>query len=248
MLFALMPICLPRILYLIDEWLERCKIDLKSRGASLEIHIKQTLSRTLSRKLYQFHICPISNLQAGPNDREEIDLIINFKNVVLVAEIKCIKYPMEARDYHNATKRLKEGAVQIQRKAQFLMVNKNLLNKWVGDIDDKEIISVVITNYPLFSGQNLEGIPIIDFLIMDAYADAGRITDMKANFATGVFDTQTKTEEVFYTSEDEFGANLKRHFEFPLAVERLRNQYTIKKTPIVSNENFRLYAETAIFD
>ncbi|MES2107571.1 MAG: hypothetical protein V4577_02410 [Bacteroidota bacterium] len=247
LLFALLPICSPRILYIVDEWLERGGYDIALRGKALETHIKETLSRTLKQRGFNFHICPVADLRVNTQLHQEIDLLVNLKDVVIVAEVKCIKYPMEARDTHNARKRLKEGAVQIIKKTQFLKDHAGALEKWTGDIAGKELIPLVITNYPLFSGEAFDGIPVIDFLLLDAYVVSGGLTDMKVNIRTGHFDDKPTNETLFYHNETDFGANLKKYMTKPPAIELLKSSFEIQQIKITTDPEFYLVAETAIY-
>jgi hypothetical protein len=86
---------------------------------------------------------------------EEIDLIINLHDIVSIGELKCIRYPMELRNYFYNRKRLINGCNQIIRKSAYMQNNAEEFKKDIGDIAEKKIIPIVITNYPIFVGTHI---------------------------------------------------------------------------------------------
>ena len=46
--------------------------------------------------------------------------MLNLKSVVVLAEVKCIKYAMECRDTYNNMKIVRKASEQIKRKADYL--------------------------------------------------------------------------------------------------------------------------------
>lgn len=75
-----------------------------------------------------------------------------MKSICVIAEVKCIKYTLTPRDEYNALNRLREGAIQANRKADFIKNNAKMFFNEIGDISNKPIIKMVITNFPSFSG------------------------------------------------------------------------------------------------
>lgn len=80
----------------IDQMMLRGGVDLDNRGKLFERYLYQQL--TEKRTSY-----PIKCLKAGVygenGDNEEIDVVIGMKNVVLVADAKCIHYSVEPINY-----------------------------------------------------------------------------------------------------------------------------------------------------
>lgn len=147
-IFNLMPLVAPNMLALIEHWLEVGGYQLENRGIIFERYLKRVF-RERSMESYE---CKIPAKQkyciAETNKEEEIDLILCLKKVVLIAEVKCISYPMEPRDYHNAMTIILHGVSQAKRKARFIEVNKFAFVSDLGDTSNKAFISV---NMP---GQN----------------------------------------------------------------------------------------------
>src|SRR5690606_24743519 len=87
----------PITLVLADKWLEDGGFNLDERGAFFEKHIIETLKYELSEKSYYHKIPNISEFRVSETEFEELDLIINLKSVCVIAEVKCIKFAMDAR-------------------------------------------------------------------------------------------------------------------------------------------------------
>lgn len=103
---------------------------------------------------------PASKYGSSGNE-EEIDVLISMKNVVLLADAKCIHYSIEPFNYSEAWQRLKEGCEQVIRKVEFVKNNPQYFSR-LGDFSSKTFIPFVITNYPTFSGFSHKGVYVID--------------------------------------------------------------------------------------
>ena len=88
-----------------------------------------TTTDSLKKKKATFQIIPSNKIISNNKKFEEIDLLLILKDVVIVAEIKCIKFPIEPRDKHNSIRRLTEGVKQVKRKVNFLTLNKTNLER-----------------------------------------------------------------------------------------------------------------------
>lgn len=247
--FPIISVIHPITLVLTDRWLEDGGFNLDVRGNYLESYIKRTLKEELHIKNYFFKIPEESIFKIPNGNFEEIDLIVNLRYVCIIAEVKCIKFPMEARDDHNALSRLKEGAKQIKRKSKFILQHKDQFEKIIGTIEGKEIINLVITNYPTFTGYKLEDIPVVDFFLLDAYINSGKIVNKKKTTLNDkLIKDETVSEIIFYNNEKEFCLNLHNHMTQPPAIETLKDLFQIKMNKIsLSNMNYEIYVESADF-
>lgn len=229
---VMLPLLSPNSLRILDYWLEKGGFDLDSRGVLFEKHIKDILLNTLNRKGFKVNI-PIQNVFRNKKDEfEEIDLILELKNITLIAEVKCIKYPFDPRDYFNMHQRLSEGAEQVNRKTEFLKNNiKDFENE---TFLSKPLVKLVITNYPLFSGYIIEGVPITDFSLIENYfingaLGKGRIKITKKGMEV---DDSFQSEIKYYHNENEFSDNLENFFMNPIPItEKLKDIY-IEETQI----------------
>lgn len=224
----MLPLLAPNTLRIIDHWLEQGGFDLDSRGILFEQFIKEDLRTTLLRKKYEFNI-PDQNIFRNQNDDfEEIDLIIELKNITILAELKCIKFPFDPRDYHNMHKRLTEAAKQIKRKTDFIKQNIIALS----DINyfSKPMVSLVITNYPIFSGIIIDNIPVTDFSLIENYFITGSLT--KGISMNGGDNKKLLQELKYYTNEDEFCDNLEMFFKNPIPISDKIQDIIIEDTLI----------------
>jgi len=229
---VILPLISPNTLRMLDYWLEKGGFDLDSRGSLFENHIKNVLSFEFKRKGYEFNI-PIENIFRNNNDEfEEIDLIVELKKITLIAEVKCIKCPFDPRDYYNMYSRLSEGAEQINRKAKFLNDNIDYLKN--NSFLSKPIVKLVVTNYPIFSGSEIDGVSITDFSLLENYFingkfGKGRMVGTKKGMK---IDDTFHSEIKYYQNEDELSDNLENFFKNPVPItEKLKDVY-IEKTQI----------------
>ncbi|WPP40842.1 hypothetical protein SK066_20035 [Paenibacillus hunanensis] len=220
--FALPALLHPNYLQLIDAWLESARFSLDLRGSALEIFIKSNLKNKLKGK-GDFKILEASNFKIDIENSEEIDLLISFDNVIILGEIKNIKFPMEPRDYHNSLKRLEEGAHQVIRKKDFLLKNKNEFLDSLGDIEGKEILCVVITNYTHFTGISIDEVPIIDYMAFQNYMDEGYIINNKSKLEDGEFTTEEIERIYLWKDNVSFFENLKSYLSNPKIIDIVKD-------------------------
>ncbi|MBL7981814.1 MAG: hypothetical protein JNL52_08410 [Flavobacteriales bacterium] len=244
--FPLLSLVHPMTLVLIDRWLEDGGFDLDERGRYFEKHIKKTIALGLRRKGYQFVLPETSKFKLPNGQAEEIDLILNLKHTCIIAEVKCIKYSMGARDTHNALARLRKASEQVRRKANFILQHKEHFQSEVGIIEGKELVKLVITNYPIYSGYRFNEIPVVDFFLLDAYINAGGIDHQRVQMTKdGLIKQETVYRTVFYEDEDGFCRSLMSHMAKPPAIDQLREHFEhrlCKLTP--EGASWAFYADT----
>ncbi|NCU39948.1 hypothetical protein EOL99_03595 [Candidatus Falkowbacteria bacterium] len=232
----LLPINAPNILYLIDVWLDAGGYDLEKRGKLFERYIKDLVKKSLDER-FTYEIPNKNKFFADKRIYEEIDFILILKEVILVAEVKCIKYPFGPRDYYNSLQRLTEGADQIIRKVQFLKENAAILVDDLGKINEKELIPVVITNYPSFSGLKIKNIPVIDFFILDGYINSGKLEQTKIEWKDkSQMNLVDKIKKVYYSNEEEFNRNLKEYMTYPTPVEDILPKLSLHENKITLDD------------
>ena len=239
----------PLIFVLSDNWLEDSGFDLEERGSYFEKSIKENFTDALKNKKYNFIIPNISKYTLPDGKFEEIDLIMNLKNVVVIAEVKCIKYSLTPRDEFNALKRLREGAKQINRKAEFIVSNSEKFKNEIGDITGKKIIKIVLTNFPSYSGYIMEDIPIVDYYLIESYIKSGRISSYRYVTENGkITENKLRAEEIFYNNEDEFCNKFESFVLKPDYIEKCRDYFEFKVNKLsVENDTFNIYSDSVEF-
>lgn len=219
------------IVHLLDIWLNDGGFSLDRRGKMLEDYIKETIANQIKRKRYYYYIPEKSNFEIPGKGKEEIDLLLNLKNCLIVAEVKCIKYPIKKRDYHNAYKRLMQAANQVIRKTEFIIKNKDYFDKEVDGIDDKKIVKLVITNFPNFSGFIINDVPIVDLFLLEAYILSGKLSKRKIQFRKNKSSRQDEVETIkFYKNEDEFSNNFDKTMREHPAIEEIKSAIEVIPT------------------
>ena len=240
LLLPLLPLTSSHILYIIDEWLSAGGYSLDERGPLFEAYVKQELSDSMNAKGYTCIIHPLSDLYIGQRKskegrkKEQVDLIAEFAHCILVAEIKCTGYPIESREWHNAYKRVEEGAEQLNRKVAFLETNKQHFAKQVPGLLTKPIVKTVITNYPLFSGIIIHSVTTCDVnylthYINDAGIDKGIVVDSREGR-----DRSRTTRVTYYHNEKEFCENLPKHLENSVFMDSMREMVKWQKDQLLS--------------
>ena len=221
----------------IDDWLEINNIDLQERGPIFEAYVKKKTKKILANKNYKFFIPDDKKFKNSDGTEEEIDLIIDLENIILIIESKCIKYPIENHDIENARQRLLEGVEQILRKKEFLQKNIQLFKSKNINTENKEIVPLVITNNPNFTGLIVNNVPIIDFELFNNYIDVGK-------FITAKIDNNSFKEsqsKVYYENQREFEANIKDFMNNPIPLQDIEKKIKLSTIPVILNsEIFKL--------
>lgn len=246
-LFPILSLRNPQIIYLVDEWIKEGGFSLDDRGRFFEDYIINTLKKALNNKKFFFKIPQRKTFSNGKGNHEEIDLILITKNSILIGEIKCIKFPMDSRSRHDAINRLRDGAKQVNRKTDYILANKEDFKDDIGNIENKKIVRVVITNFPIFSGLKLDNVPIIDFFILDCYVNTGKLEVGKVSFnSEQLFQPNNHKTISFYENEDEFSDNLGEFLENPPAIRTLFPMFKIRNYKVtLANANPQIYSQNA---
>lgn len=236
--FLSVNIIAPNFAFLVDDWLDSIGYDLKKRGTDFERYIKKELDKCLSQQDFYFKIPDKSKFYINEKDYEEIDLLINLKSIVIIGEVKCIKYPIDSRDSYNNLNRLRDASEQIKRKANYIWENRNFFINDFESIENKKIIKVIITNYPIFAGTIVEGIPVIDYYLFDSYIRSGKLTHF-AKIRSEDNSSWDDTSEVisYYSCEDEFCANFGEFIYRPLSISEIRNNLSMKSRELTLPES-----------
>ncbi len=232
-LFGLMPITVPITLKLIDGWLERLGFDLARRGKLFEQYVREQILEMMSRKSWSCYVEPRSKL-TGHSKAEEIDLIVVMKNVVIVAELKCTPYSTTPREHYNARKIITKAVDQVKRKTQFLMSEDFADDSLRQKIGDKQILQLVITNFPMFTGSSVNGVPVVDFYLLEGYLRGGSMSSGYYKQDKGVMNNHTTSTTYYYRSEVEMNDSLSDFVTNPPPVRKLEEEHhliTSKFTP-----------------
>ena len=155
---------------IIEKLMQKGGYDLDQRGYVFERYVYHQIADAQ----HQYGLICKAARRYG-NKKEEIDLIVALRDIVVLAEAKCIYYSMEPQNYGDAWDRLGKGAEQALKKADYMRKQPDLFED-LGDVSKKKIIPVVLTNYPIYSGFEHKGVDVIDSHSFISYFNAGYIT------------------------------------------------------------------------
>ncbi|TCP57565.1 hypothetical protein EV586_1026 [Tumebacillus sp. BK434] len=245
--YVCMPsIAAPNFLYLIDEWLEVGGYGIEARGILFERFVKNITRQHLNKRKIHFTIPSRDKFYNEIGKYEEIDMIISLEGLIIVCELKNIKYPMEPRDYHNSLKRLRAGADQATRKAKFIVENQKCFIDELGEIKNKEVFPIVITNFSIFSGITINNIPIIDLFLLESYIGSGEYKKIKVAISESQT-TRTQVELIkYYENSAEFLSNITGFLRFPFPIQdALENVYVEDRVITLESASPQIFVEVA---
>ena len=224
--FPYLPLVKRNFLFLIDYWLEQAEEPLDKRGKAFESYIKEQLQSAQLNGYNNFRIIPENNFKVDKQKKEEIDLVIETKNTLIIGEIKCVKYPMYERDNYGIQRNTISKAInQLNRKSAFLIEHQEYF-KNLYSLKGKKVIKVIILNFPIFTGAEIDGIPVIDANLFSAYFRSERMVSR-------LFGNDDDMEEVdsssYYTSEKEFCDNFESYLKSPPLVKMYREKLEISE-------------------
>lgn len=226
----------------IDKLLLKGGFNLDERGKQFENFLYRKIS---GRDPYYPVKCLPASKYGESDNQEEIDLIVSLKNVVFVADAKCIHYSVEPQNYADAWDRLQDGCEQVLRKVQFIINNPEYF-KEIGDYSSKKFIPFVVTNYPTFTGFSHKGVYIIDSHSFLSYLQCG-IMSVKILSESQDPIIGCKT---FYSNEDEFSYNFQDYLSNNPVKQQLMNRILIHNLPLHIDKikSFKIISKSAQLD
>lgn len=217
------------MLYLIDKWLDAGNCDLSERGYAFEDYISDFLKTEPMNKFAKFEVVNQSKFAfldtEGNPKEEEIDLVIKTDSTLILAEVKCIMYPLDSDDFYNSHQIIKKAKKQIVRKAKFIEENWNHFEYVLGKKVGKKVEKIIIVNFPHFAGRTIDGIPITDFYLFLSYFKSGKLSSVKLERHNNpIF-----SEIPYYDSIQSFQDNFHTFFLNPTPIEDLVSRQEIQE-------------------
>ena len=222
----------------IDQLLLRGGFNLDDRGAQFEMYLFTQLTQKATA--YPIVCLPTGKYGEKGND-EEIDVLISMKNVVLVADAKCIHYSIDPLNYAEAWERLEEGCVQAARKAKFVKNNPQYFSA-LGDYSSKAFIPFVITNYPTYTGFSYNGVYVIDSHSFLAYMQGNSMIIERPTLTEGPI---VEIKE-FYQNEDQFSNEFAKYLlDNPIKKELIKRIYIHEGLLVPGTDPWRFVGTSA---
>jgi hypothetical protein len=128
-------------------------------------------------------------------------------------------------------------------------INLNDLDSNLHSIKSKRILKFVITNYPTFSGYIIEGVHVIDFLLLFNYISSGTYTKAALPLLKkGLYEEDIITESIQYQNENDFCNNLFSNLTNPQVINELKSTIEIQMNKISHDGNpIDFYVQVAEF-
>lgn len=225
----------PNLLRSIEQWMKVGGFDLDRRGGAFERFVRERLAQ--GNKLSSFQIVRRPFTLEAENAREEIDLVARVGSTIIVGEVKCSILPTEPIEVHRYfDDRLRSGATQAARKAEFVKANFDAFVSQAGFTEvreeDADIIPVVLTNLALGVGMSFGGVPVVDLLILRRFVDEGVVGHNGYLNQDG--EVVVESEEPLYASEAEAETALKEYLRDPPQLRQYKEQLDAVPMPITS--------------
>lgn len=144
------------------------------RGLKYEAWVRSETKREISKN----RLLPNAKSAANPvyrkqNDDEQIDLLIMLEGILIVGEVKCLLYPIEASEHYNYLKKLDDAGDQAVRKANWINDNRKIIAESMGisleQAQSLRTIPIVVTNQGAGFSLTKGGARIVDFHFLSVY-------------------------------------------------------------------------------
>lgn len=159
---------------IVEKMVKKMCPDESIKGHAYERFVAQKLRSVIDDNEFArdevkiFHSIPIK----ANGKREEIDLIIISHKFVFICELKCVSTPEVSREWYSSSERMKEAALQANRKCEFVRryapeVSAILKIDW--RFSPESVYPLVVHSSRIHSGQDFESVPVVDDLILERY-------------------------------------------------------------------------------
>lgn len=221
-LFAILPLVAPSIYRVVDYWLSTLNLPISRRGELFEEQIATELLDAAREGKVDNHFAVVHSKTLRSRDgasEEEIDVLFLLHDLTVVAEAKCQVLPATPTDRHNYMMTLTEGAQQAKRKATWVEANLGVAVAALGvgaDLLSGHVQPIVITNHSIGAGFVLDGVPILDLLLLEEYLSRPYLA--QGQFSSSGLAVQVKGER-FYDTPKQMGDHFPEYAAKPPFVQ-----------------------------
>jgi hypothetical protein len=228
----------PNLRRIVDIWLRQLGIDLALRGPAFEKYIRAKVVASIqeSPKLAAVSQCLEKSFSfTAPGEQtEEVDVVFRIGRLLFLCELKCILEPTEPKAIAMHRETLTAAAAQITRKAAAANKHKGEIRKALSQAgfllpEDFEICTLVVTNGATHTGMPMDGVPVVDELIIDKFF-AGSLVDASLQDHEGNVLKEAKT--IFYADEKTAQEVAQHYFLNPQAMVFLRKGIKVVWYPL----------------
>ncbi|MCB0450966.1 MAG: hypothetical protein KDC97_12690 [Confluentibacter sp.] len=231
-LVTLPALYLPNLRRSVEYWLaEEGGIELSLRGNHFEKQVRISLENSIKKNPILKNT-GIFKKPVRPNNTSigDIDLLVWIKNTILVGEVKCLLRPATSHERFQFDSRIKEGAIQANKKSNYVEQNIEWLlsilednNKLIKS-EPIRVISCVVVNTNIGALRLINNIPIVDQYILERYFEYGY-----GRMFAYLENEENSPKLEFYKTEDEAAELLKKYLEDPPHLSIYRKNIKHKK-------------------
>ncbi len=162
-----------------EFWIKGMGLNETSKGKHYETKIIELLKEHLNKnEILSKNVDVFGPVELTcDGGREEIDLLIRIENKIILIDIKCISSIDSPVSEWNSLCKIKHGANQVIRKAEFLKNNEaNILKHLkIKPVHKCEIYPYVLVSNLSFNGVQVDSVPVIDADILISYFSSGNL-------------------------------------------------------------------------
>lgn len=219
----------------IEQWMALGGLDLDVRGPAFEEAFRieaQAWFEDRSRAFKRGAAVPESIVISETVG--DLDCVLWIGDVVLVCELKCLRYPAGAIEDARYRARLEEAAAQLRVRRAAIEASPELLaaelRRFGYEGDATRVEYAIVVNTALGTLQEFDGFPVVDELILGSYVRDGEVPMFVVMGRKGP--DQIGETRVFYADEDEAAANLGAYLRAPPHLAFHRSFTKLKLNPI----------------
>ena len=162
---------------IVEGWMRQGGLELERRGPEFERFCREFLRISVARSPIKEAITIVKQpVQFSPpgEQGEEIDLVIVIADTVLLVEAKCILWPDDSLQFARYRDTIEGAVKQIKRKHDAVVRHYTDFSNRLAQLGyalpaSPTITCCVLTNSAVFAGFPVEGVPIVDLEILDAF-------------------------------------------------------------------------------
>jgi hypothetical protein len=237
----------------IESWLDSGglsdHLSNSRRGLKYEAWVRSEIANGLAKNtLLPDSRCAPNAVSRSSQDGEQIDLLIVLGNILIVGEVKCFLYPIEASEHNNYLKKLDDAGAQALRKSKWIVDNPGEIIKAlqipVERVGTLRAVPIIVTNHGAGFGLSYNGARVIDFHFLHLYL-------LKHEYMAGMaFQVDAKSAvqhyEKLYSSEKEAAEKFEQTMENPVALRRYINAAVWKDNKFPMSNGESMIVETCI--
>lgn len=211
----------PNYSLLLESYLNTLKIDIVNR-------------QQIFKKLIVSELTDIEYSTIKIDEKKSNQIILELRDYYLTINIfYFLEFPIEAKENADYLDEIFDEVSKIVVKQKALNANST-----------KSYIPIILTNYNKYSGLVLNGVPILDIILLRNYLvtgafQKGQIIRNKKGVKSDIMSGFT-----YYDDEDDFNNNLVNFLHFPVPVYEIKNKIFWSETPVLpADADIQIYID-----